>query len=192
MAASGAADNSGKLAAVLVADRQPILAGTQIFYLKDFLNGSDYYRMNTLFKFFSQVWVIWAWQPRWRRDCSITSSSRGAAQARRVRRYTWGAGFCRGNYRQPGLPIFGTPSRVDQRMPGWRPEVGTLQLRLMREDPAPGRTSTSSSCARMGSPAMAVTERAGCVIQSRRRWSTIAPGSAHTASNTGLSRLRAC
>ncbi|OUC07666.1 hypothetical protein RY27_13520, partial [Litorilinea aerophila] len=36
-----------------------ILAGTQVVYLKDFLQGGDWYRMNTLFKFFNQVWVLW-------------------------------------------------------------------------------------------------------------------------------------
>ena len=36
-----------------------ILAGTQVVYLKDFLQGGDWYRMNTLFKFFIQVWVLW-------------------------------------------------------------------------------------------------------------------------------------
>jgi uncharacterized membrane protein len=54
-----------------------ILAGTQLFYLKDFLQVGEYYRMNTLFKFFNQVWVLWAlaaaialprlWSAAWRR-----------------------------------------------------------------------------------------------------------------------------
>ncbi|HRA69161.1 MAG TPA: DUF2298 domain-containing protein, partial [Caldilinea sp.] len=48
-------DAGNAFAAVLTATGLAILAGTQIFYLKDFLNDSDYYRMNTLFKFFSQV-----------------------------------------------------------------------------------------------------------------------------------------
>jgi YYY domain-containing protein len=35
-----------------------ILLGVEVFFLRDFLGGSDYYRMNTLFKFYIQVWVI--------------------------------------------------------------------------------------------------------------------------------------
>jgi uncharacterized membrane protein len=56
-----------------------ILAGVEVFYLRDFLGGSSYYRMNTLFKFYIQVWVmlgiaaavflvqVWQSALRWRR-----------------------------------------------------------------------------------------------------------------------------
>jgi uncharacterized membrane protein len=54
------ADSADHLATMLAATGVAILAGTQVFYLKDFLQGSEYYRMNTLFKFFNQVWVLWA------------------------------------------------------------------------------------------------------------------------------------
>jgi YYY domain-containing protein len=35
-----------------------ILFGVEFFFLRDFLGGSPYYRMNTLFKFYIQVWVM--------------------------------------------------------------------------------------------------------------------------------------
>lgn len=54
-----AADPGSLFTALLTVTGLAILAGTQVFYLKDFLQGGDWYRMNTLFKFFSQVWVIW-------------------------------------------------------------------------------------------------------------------------------------
>ncbi|MFB0545345.1 MAG: DUF2298 domain-containing protein, partial [Anaerolineae bacterium] len=34
-----------------------VLIGCELFYMKDFLGGSEYRRMNTLFKFYIQVWV---------------------------------------------------------------------------------------------------------------------------------------
>jgi YYY domain-containing protein len=52
-------DSSSQFVALLFATGAAVLAGTQVVYLKDFLQGGDWYRMNTLFKFFIQVWVIW-------------------------------------------------------------------------------------------------------------------------------------
>lgn len=54
------ADGADHLATMLAITGIAILAGTQVIYLKDFLQGGDWYRMNTLFKFFNQVWVLWA------------------------------------------------------------------------------------------------------------------------------------
>ena len=54
-----AADAGSVFATLIGVTGLALLAGTQVIYLRDFLDGSDYYRMNTLFKFFSQVWVLW-------------------------------------------------------------------------------------------------------------------------------------
>ncbi|MEA3334391.1 MAG: DUF2298 domain-containing protein [Chloroflexota bacterium] len=43
---------------VLVFTALLVLFGVEIFYLKDHLQGGDYRRMNTLFKFYIQVWVM--------------------------------------------------------------------------------------------------------------------------------------
>ena len=54
-----AADTGTICAALLAATGLAVLAGTQVVYLKDHLQGGDAYRMNTLFKFYNQVWVLW-------------------------------------------------------------------------------------------------------------------------------------
>ena len=131
-----AADNGSSLAAALTATGLAILAGTQVFYLKDFLDGSDYYRMNTLFKFFSQVWVIWGVAAAVATPRLLNRFFPGAgAQPRPLRwRHAWGVGFAALLIASLAYPIWGTPSRLDQRMPGWRPEIGTLNgLDFMRE-----------------------------------------------------------
>jgi uncharacterized membrane protein len=51
-------DAGHAFAGVLVFTGVLILLGVEIFFLRDFLGGGDYYRMNTLFKFYIQVWVI--------------------------------------------------------------------------------------------------------------------------------------
>ena len=100
-----------------------VLLGCEIVYMKDFLGGGDWRRMNTLFKFYTQVWVIfglamgyalpklWGWTREWR--------SRGW-------RWVWRSAcaflvFCALLY-----PVLGIPARVRQRFPMGSPPVGTL------------------------------------------------------------------
>ncbi|MFO7631660.1 MAG: DUF2298 domain-containing protein [Caldilinea sp.] len=167
---AGSTDAGSALTAVLTATGLAILAGTQVVYLKDFLNGSDYYRMNTLFKFFSQVWVIWgvaaaiatprllnALFPEHEKggreiERSADSTTQGvevqslqspyrpitqspiSSLQSRILRIAWAVVFCGLLLTSLAYPIFGTPARLDQRMPGWRPEIGTLNgLDFMRE-----------------------------------------------------------
>jgi YYY domain-containing protein len=128
-------DAGDAFTAVLTATGLAILAGTQLFYLKDFLNGSDYYRMNTLFKFFSQVWVIWGVAaaiatPRLLNALFLQSPNLQS----RLLRSAWAVIFVLLLVASLAYPILGTPARLDQRMPGWRPEIGTLNgLDFMRE-----------------------------------------------------------
>jgi len=100
-----------------------VLAGTEVVFLKDFLQGGDHYRMNTLFKFYIQVWVLfglataaglpWVWRSleRWR--------PRGWAVA-------WSAAFALLLAASLVYPVLGTPARVSDRFPGARPPIGTL------------------------------------------------------------------
>ncbi|MCE7982598.1 MAG: hypothetical protein DYG89_15545 [Caldilinea sp. CFX5] len=128
------ADAGSVLVVTLAITGLALLAGTQVFYLKDFLAGGDAYRMNTLFKFFNQVWVLW-----------------GIAAAIALPRF-WHGYILQQNWRQLPLRtawgvlftllfaagfsylVWGTPARLDQRFPGWRPPIGTLNgLDFMRE-----------------------------------------------------------
>jgi YYY domain-containing protein len=100
-----------------------ILVGCEVVFMKDFLQGGEYYRMNTIFKFYTQAWVllavatgaslplVWRWfsavkRPWWRR--------------------AWQA-LCLFLLLSSTVFLFlGTWRRVDDRFPGPRPPLGTL------------------------------------------------------------------
>jgi len=140
------ADAGSLFAAMLGATGLALLAGTQVFYLRDFLDGSDYYRMNTLFKFFNQVWVLWGIMgaiavPRifdefvaGGRDSGLASARNRVSMGRRITRGGWAIAFTLLLAASLAYPLLGTPARLDQRMPGWRPEIGTLNgMDFMRQ-----------------------------------------------------------
>jgi uncharacterized membrane protein len=101
-----------------------ILVGVEFFYLKDHLDGDQqgWWRMNTLFKFYLQVWSmlgiavgvslpgVWRATERWR------AGWRGA----------WMVVFALLLVSVLLYPLLGTPVRVADRFPGERPPVGTL------------------------------------------------------------------
>ena len=116
-----------------------VLAGCEFLYLKDFLQGGDHRRMNTIFKFYIQVWVLfglaaavalprlWAslkrWHSGWPFDPS-TSLRAGPVQGRL--RYVWVGFFFALLFSACVYPLLGTPQRVADRFPGERPPIGTL------------------------------------------------------------------
>jgi YYY domain-containing protein len=101
-----------------------ILLGLEFFFLNDFLGGDIYYRMNTLFKFFIQVWVmfgvmaavafgqLWQWVQRWPFRRQVVWQM--AAMLLLLGTFIY--------------PIFATQTRLDDRFPGDhnRPASGTL------------------------------------------------------------------
>jgi uncharacterized membrane protein len=101
-----------------------ILLGVEFFFLRDFLGGGEYYRMNTLFKFYFQVWTmfglaaavilprLWQWSDHWPLP--------GLLLWRAMVVILLLAGLI--------YPILGTRTRVDDRFPGDhnRPPIGTL------------------------------------------------------------------
>ena len=144
-----AADVGSICAALLAATGLAVLAGTQVVYLKDHLQGGDAYRMNTLFKFYNQVWVLWGvaaaivlprtfsrFESMLRRRGTERKLHFDSVESRilhpRFRlaletvRGAWGVLFFILLCASLIYPLLGTPSRVSQRFPGWRPPVGTL------------------------------------------------------------------
>jgi YYY domain-containing protein len=109
-----------------------ILLGVEIVYLKDFLCGcgegffgkthGEWYRMNTLFKFYIQAWVI----------LGVAAGAALPWLADRVRRWPrgwrWSWFGLLGVLLALGLvfPILGAKSRVNDRFPGPRPPRTTL------------------------------------------------------------------
>jgi len=119
-----------------------VLAGTQVVYLRDFLQGGEWYRMNTLFKFFSQVWVLlglataialprmWSGVTGRGQTGREENQKQGRApQSTSVGRLigiTWAAAFWLLLVASLAFTFLGTPARLSQRMIGWRPEFGTI------------------------------------------------------------------
>ncbi|MGB5047776.1 MAG: DUF2298 domain-containing protein [Caldilineaceae bacterium] len=124
------ADPGSLLAALLAVTGFAILAGTQLIFLKDFLQGGDWYRMNTLFKFFIQVWVLWGIAAALALPRILTQLSDQAPPLRPPRaswlRPIWLGIFSLLLLASLAYPLWGTAARADQRFPGWRPEIGTL------------------------------------------------------------------
>ena len=129
-----AADPGALLAALLAVTGFAILAGTQIIYLKDFLQGGDWYRMNTLFKFFIQVWVLWgiaaavALPRMWNGGAGMRSEDRSSyiPHSSPLLRPIWTAVFALLFVASLAYPLWGTPARLDQRLISWSPPIGTL------------------------------------------------------------------
>jgi YYY domain-containing protein len=97
-----------------------ILLGVEVFFLRDFLGGGDYYRMNTLFKFYIQVWVILGIAAAY-----LIAHVWERVTDRRVLGKVWQMGMMLLVAAALVYPVMGTPSRVRDRF-ALSPGFGTL------------------------------------------------------------------
>lgn len=109
-------------AALLLAAGLAVVAGTELVYVRDFLDGGDWQRMNTVFKFSGPAWILLGLAGAFvlARFWSL------AARAPAALAVPWLA--VAGLLLAGGLvfPAFGVRDRVADRFPGARPRVGTL------------------------------------------------------------------
>ena len=110
-------------AALLLAVAAAVVAGTELIYLRDFLEGGDWYRMNTLFKFSVPAWLLFGlacgallprlWQSGLSANRPLVNLAWRVASAGLI---VAGLMF---------LPV-GTAARVQDRFPERQPPIGTL------------------------------------------------------------------
>lgn len=100
--------------------------GIEVFFLRDWLQGGQAYRMNTLFKFGIQVWVLLALAAAAGLALVTERFPLREAVGRRAGRLLWYAALAIGVLIVALFPIIGTRARVADRFPGARPPIGTL------------------------------------------------------------------
>ncbi len=207
------ADAGSLFVALLVATGLALLAGTQVIFLKDHLAGGDAYRMNTIFKFFNQVWVLWGVAaavavPRMLGSWGVgelgsrEAGERGSAwvddvdsplaTSQPLLRVGWSTVFGLLLAASLVFPVLGTRSRLDSRFPSGYPEIGTLNgLDFMQE----ATFSWQNTEIQMGYDRVAIewlldNVRGNAVIMEANEADYYRAAGTRAATFTGLSGLR--
>ena len=108
--------------ALLLALGLSIIAGTELIYLRDFLAGGDWYRMNTLFKFSLPAWLFLALAGGVMLPVVWAAAGRAPAWIGLLVRAALGVMLAGGLV----FAMVGVPARVQDRFPSARPPLGTL------------------------------------------------------------------
>ena len=108
--------------ALLLALGLSIIAGIELIYLRDFLAGGDWYRMNTLFKFSVPAWLFLALAGGVMLPVVWAAAGRAPAWIGAPIRVVLGVMLAGGLV----FLVAGVPARVEDRFPGARPPLGTL------------------------------------------------------------------
>jgi uncharacterized membrane protein len=108
--------------ALLLALGLSIIAGIELIYLRDFLAGGDWYRMNTLFKFSVPAWLFLALAGGVMLPVVWAAAGRAPAWIGAPLRVVLGVMLAGGLV----FLVAGVPARVQDRFPGARPPLGTL------------------------------------------------------------------
>ncbi len=99
-----------------------LLLGVQLVFLRDFLGGGDYYRMNTYFKFFIQVWILFGVASA----VMLVILWQRASAWRWYWRLTWQTAVFLLVLSSLVFLILGTRTRLNNRFPGLRPAQRSL------------------------------------------------------------------
>lgn len=123
-------DRRRRMTWLLIAAAQGILLGIEFIYLSDFLAGSEWRRMNTVFKFSLQAWMLLALGL----GSLVPQMLRARTAGLRAATRAWaavGAVLLAGSL---VYPVLGIPARVADRFPSGSPPIGTLDgTAYMRE-----------------------------------------------------------
>jgi YYY domain-containing protein len=99
-----------------------LLLGVEVVYLRDWLAESEWRRMNTVFKFYIQAWVLIGLAS----GAALPEFWRRIMRRRRTLALVWSGALALLVVSSLAYLVMGIPARVTERFPGAHPPIGTL------------------------------------------------------------------